>query len=75
MNNQLQRLTNILVADKQNPCEKINSILKSDLFILLSQYFDLIEKDIECKVVAQDGDYIVKISARARRLKNFIVLD
>jgi hypothetical protein len=73
--NTVERLKSILVSDKQQPSKKINTILKSDIFILLSTFFDIRETDIECGVCTANGEFQIKIDARARRLKNFIILD
>ena len=75
MSNAAERLKNILVNDKQQFSKKINSILRSDLFILLKSYFDVSENEVVCNVQASDGVYKIEVSASARRIKNFIIIE
>ncbi|MCL2621937.1 MAG: hypothetical protein FWD32_02790 [Firmicutes bacterium] len=73
--NTVERLKNILVNDKAQPFKKINTILKSDVYILLLNYFDICESDVACSVDVANGEVAVRINARAKRIKNFIILE
>lgn len=70
--NNLQRLQNVLISDKQFSPQKVEKVLKSDMYGLLSNYCTLSPEDINIKVeVQKDGSYKFLIVARSERLKIF----
>ncbi len=68
----LERLQNVLVSDKQFSPQKVERVLRCDLYNLLSNYCSLNPTDLQVKVqVQKDGTYKFDISAVSNRLKIF----
>jgi septum formation topological specificity factor MinE len=68
----LERLQNVLISDKQFSPQKVEKVLKSDMYNLLSNYCTLSPEDISIKVeVQKDGSYKFLMIARSGRLKVF----
>ena len=68
----LERLQNVLISDKQFSPQKLESVLKSDVYNLLSNYCTLSPEDLDVKVeVQKDGTYNFFITAKSNRLKIF----
>ena len=64
------RIKNILIKDKSNRNEKFNSVIKSEIYELLSNYMDV--KSVECFVNLQsDGEWQIKILAGTTNFYNF----
>ena len=68
----LERLQNVLISDKQFSPQKLEKVLKSDMYNLLSNYCTLNPEDLSIKVeVQKDGTYKFLFVARSNRLKIF----
>lgn len=68
----LQRLQNVLISDKQFSPQKLQKVLKSDAYVLLSNYCSLSPEDLSTSVeVDKDGIYKILIYAKSNRLKIF----
>lgn len=68
----LERLQNVLISDKQFSPQKVEKVLKSDLYDLLSNYATLKPDDVNIKVeVQKDGTYKFLMVAKSDRLKIF----
>ncbi|HAJ77583.1 MAG TPA: hypothetical protein DCO89_00745 [Clostridiales bacterium] len=68
----IERLQNVLISDKQFSPQKVEKVLKSDMFNLLSNYCTLNADDLSVKVEVQnDGTYKFLMVARSNRLKIF----
>ena len=66
------RLRNVLISDKQFNQDRLNKIIKSDVFSLLSNYCEIIPEDITTNIeIADDGTYKFSIVATSNRLKIF----
>ena len=66
------RLKNVLISDKQFSPKRIEKVLKSDLYCLLSNYCILSPENLELKLeVQQDGKYKFEFVAVSDRLKIF----
>ncbi len=64
------RIKNILVKDKSNRDEKFNSVIKSEIYELLSNYMDV--KGVECFVNLQsNGEWQIKVIANTTNFYNF----
>ena len=71
-NENLERLQNVLISDKQFNSKKLESIIKSDIFNMLSNYCVLEPKDLQVEIQLQkNGEYQFYISAKSDRLKIF----
>ena len=67
-----ERLQNVLVSDKQFSPEKVQRVLKCDIFNLLSNYCTISPNDLKVGVsVQKDGTYKFEILATSNRLKIF----
>ena len=68
----LERLQNVLISDKQFSPNRLEKVLKSDLYCLLSNYCSLLPENLEAKVeIQKDGTYKFYIVAKSDRLKIF----
>ena len=57
------RIKNVLVKDKNNRNENFNSVIKSEIYELLSNYMEV--KGVECFTSLQEnGDWQIKIVAK-----------
>ena len=71
-NENLERLQNVLISDKQFNPKKLEGIVKSDAYNMLSNYCVLDADDLSVSVEFQkDGNYEFRIVAKSRRLKIF----
>ena len=71
-NKNYKRLQNVLISDKQFSPQKIERVLKSDMFAMLSNYCNIIPQNLNVKVdVQQDGTYKFLIVGVCDRLKIF----
>ena len=71
-NENIKRLQNVLISDKQFSPEKLQKILKSDAYNMLSNYCVLEPDNLNVFVELQkDGKYHLQITASCDRLKIF----
>lgn len=64
------RLTTVLNQDKKANPHYIKDIIKSDIYYLLNNYFEIEFKDIDIAIdVDNKNNYIISISAQGDRLK------
>lgn len=71
-NEDVERLKNVLISDKQFSPEKIQKVLKSDVYALLTNYCELMPDDIDVNVeVLDNGTFKFVIEASSNRLKIF----
>ena len=59
----------MLYADKVSSPAKFNDVLKSDLYVLLKNYFDLNAEDIFLETQTENHSVLVKILAKAEGIK------
>lgn len=70
--NNVERLKNVLISDKQFSPKRVETVLKSDLFSLLSNYCSLEPQNLNVSVeVLSDGTYKFSIDATSNRMKIF----
>lgn len=66
----MQRIKNILKRDKEDFSPTLLSLIKSDIYELLSNYFELALNDIKISYyVDDDGKYNFKIDMQSNRIK------
>ncbi len=71
-NENLERLQNVLISDKQFSPNKLEKILKSDAYNMLSNYCVLEPENLHITVnLKKDGKYEFNIIAESDRLKIF----
>ena len=67
-----ERLKNVLISDKQFCPDRVEKVLRSDSYCLLSNYCDISPNNLDVSVeVLKDGSYCFRIQAVANRLKIF----
>ena len=67
-----QRIRNMLISDKHFDTRDLVRVLRSDLYTLLVNYFDITPQDIEVRIdVDEFGVYDFHSSLKAERLKIF----
>ena len=67
------RLKRVIETDRKNGAEGGESLLRSDLSQLLSEYF-VLSGGVEVSVTAERGYYTVTVRARAERIRPAHVL-
>lgn len=66
------RLKNVLISDKQFSPERLQKVMRSDVYAMLSNYCVLSPQDFSVAVeVQKDGTYKIDICAVCNRLKIF----
>ena len=66
----INRLKNIIVADKKENPEKIERLLKSEIMNVLKNYFDITSEDVSLSIlINDDGKYDLQINAISSFLK------
>jgi len=69
------RLDNVIKKDKQINPQYIKDVIKSDLFYLLNNYFDVALTDIDLSInLTENNMYKINITAIADRLKAMQIL-
>lgn len=70
--NDVERLKNVLISDKQFSPDFIEKVLKSDIYSLLNNYCVLSPENVSVKVdVQDDGTFKFNVVATSNRLKIF----
>lgn len=67
-----KRLEKVLVKDKTEDPKKLAEIIKSDIYILLQNYMELKNLDVNFDVDIEG--YTLNIKAEAKRIKTFGIL-
>lgn len=68
----LERLKNVLISDKQFSPQRVEKVLKCDLYSLLSNYCVLDPQNLNVEIeVLKDGSFKFNIIASSNRLKVF----
>lgn len=68
----MERLQNVLISDKQFSPDRIQKVLRSDVYNLLSSYCNLQPENLDVKITVQkNGDYVFSVTAVSNRLKMF----
>lgn len=68
----LERLENVLISDKQFSPQQVERVLKSDAYNLLSNYGNIVPENLSVSIeVQKDGTYNFLIKANCDRLKIF----
>lgn len=69
----LQRTKRIIGADKSPMSEECKALAQRDISVTLSEYFQL-SGEVNLDVTVQNGQYQIKVSCKADRIKSFTVL-
>ena len=64
-----KRLNNIILRDKNDNIVFMNNLLKSDIFYLLNNYFDIIFDDILCEIKNDNDGYHLRVEMCAKHTK------
>lgn len=71
----ISRLDNVIKKDKQVNPQYMKDVIKSDIFYLLNNYFEVEYQDINIGIdVANNNLYCIQISAVGDRMKAMSVL-
>ena len=69
-----KRLNSIIKKDKTKNPQYFIDVIKSDLYYLLNNYFEVDFEDIEVGISLNEEKYHIKVSSLAERLKTMKVL-
>lgn len=69
-----KRLDSIIKKDKTKNPQYLMDIIKSDLYYLLNNYFEVNFEDINVEINMQDEKYNIKASSLAERIKTMKIL-
>ena len=68
----LERLENVLISDKQFSPKQVEKVLKSDVYNMLSNYGNFHPENLFVSIeIKKDGTYNFSINATCERLKIF----
>ncbi|MCL1901970.1 MAG: hypothetical protein FWG51_06220 [Firmicutes bacterium] len=70
-NVELNRLKSMIICDKINIPNELCSLIKSDVYIMLSNYLDLIPDNVTVDQSIEDSGFIIQIKAKTNRIKPF----
>ena len=68
------RLSAVIKKDKQNNPKYVSSIIKSDFYYLISNYFEVDFDDIQVDIKYVEDKYFIEISCAGERIKFVNVL-
>ncbi len=68
------RLHSIIQKDKTKNQEYISSVIKSDIFYLINNYFEVDFKDIDVQIFNIETDFEIQIKCKGDRIKLFKTL-
>ena len=69
-----KRLNSIINKDKTKNQEYISNVIKSDIFYLINNYFEVEFKDIEIRITNIETNYQIEIKCKGDRIKLFKTL-
>ena len=71
----INRLDNVIKKDKQVNPQYMKDVIKSDIFYLLNNYFEVEHSDIDVAIdLNENNKYTVKINAVGDRMKAMQIL-
>lgn len=70
---ELTRLKNVIESDRLSVAENFDELITSDLYAVLSDYFDLRTPPV-LTVSREAGGYLIRIESLALRIKTFGVV-
>ena len=71
----VNRLDNVIKKDKQINPQYMKDVIKSDIFYLLNNYFEVEYDDIDISIdLNENNKYSIKISSIGDRMKTFKVV-
>jgi len=71
----VSRLDNVIKKDKQINPQYMKDVIKSDIFYLLNNYFEVEHKDIDISIDLSDNNmYSISINAIGDRMKAMSIL-
>lgn len=75
MQNDNNKLIQILISEKRVDTQKINNVLASDIYNSLRNYMDIERGDVHTRLDIDDqGCYVLRCKVRAKRIKIFGVV-
>lgn len=69
-----KRLNSIINKDKTKNQDYISNVIKSDIFYLINNYFEVEFKDIEIQITNIETCYQIEIKCKGDRIKLFKTL-
>lgn len=71
----VDRLKNVIIADKKDNPKKIEKVLKAELLNVIKNYFDVSYDDMDLSIlINKDGMYDIQINAVSKTIKIASVL-
>ena len=68
-------LMQVLVSEKRFDSKKIDKVLSSDIFNVIKNYMEIDREDLKTQLVLEeDGSYVLRCKAKAKRIKVFGVV-
>ena len=71
----LNNLMKVLITEKRFDSQKIDKVIASDIFNVVKNYLEIDKEDLKTQLVLdEDGYYVLRCKARAKRVKIFGVV-
>ncbi len=64
-----KRLSNVIQKDKENDPKYLISVVKSDFYYLINNYFEVTFDDIQIAINLKDDKYIISVNCNGDRIK------
>ncbi|MBR4998566.1 MAG: cell division topological specificity factor MinE [Clostridia bacterium] len=64
-----QRLNNVIQKDKENNPKHLISVIKSDFYYLINNYFEVDFEDLNIAINLKDDKYIISVECKGDRIK------
>lgn len=67
-----ERIKNMLISDKHFDTKDMIKVIRSDMYVLLSNYLEISPQDIFVNIKVNDyGEYELRLDVKTERLKIF----
>ena len=64
-----ERLHSVIEKDKKNNPKYISSVIKSDFYYLINNYFEVDFEDVNININLENGRYSISVNCNAERIK------
>lgn len=70
--NNVSHLMRVLISEKRFDSQKIDKVIENDIYKVVKNYMDISREDLKTQLVLdEEGCYVLRCKARAKRVKIF----
>ncbi len=68
----INNLMKVLISEKRFDSKQIDKVIESDIYNVIKNYMEVDREDLKTQLVLEeDGSYVLRCKAKARRVKIF----